>query len=240
MQSGGDVSQKGVHGDGSVSSLVAAAHELKAPLALIRQLALSLDTVDTATQARLADQIRLTAERSLRLTADITRSVRLDDALFTLAPINPLILCEEVARELQPLYRARGRRLVVRRRKQPLLMVANAELLRRIVTNFSDNALHYANDRGVVEIGATKIGAEKVRIEVRDYGPAVSLRDWRTLSDRLGAPHSLQARPDASGLGLMLAAEFARAMHGTLGVVRHRNGLSFYVEGHASHQLRLV
>src|SRR5690606_14723395 len=106
------------------------AHELKAPLALVRQLALRLEggAVSQNEQQRLLRQITLTSERALRLTSDLTRSARLDPALFALEPINPEQLCKDVAAELTPLFDAYGRSVHIKTRKHPLLLVANRDL----------------------------------------------------------------------------------------------------------------
>ena len=84
-----------------LSLLVTASHELKSPLSLIRQLALSMESgaLSHAEQQRMLQQITLTSERALRLTTDLSRASRLDESLFTLEPINPQQLCEEVAHE---------------------------------------------------------------------------------------------------------------------------------------------
>ena len=68
-------------------SLVAAAHELKTPLVLMRQLSIQLaQTDDPRKNTEIIERIRLTAERSLRLTDSLTKSARLADALFELEP----------------------------------------------------------------------------------------------------------------------------------------------------------
>lgn len=233
----------GMLNDG-ISPLVAAAHELKSPLALVRQLSLMLEAGDISTteQARMLRQISLTSERALRLTNDLTRSARLDDALFTLEPINPQQLCEDIVHELTPLFAAYGRDVRLSSRKHPLLLVANRDLLRRIIMNFSDNALHYAESGSVVEIQVNALNAgQTVRLGVRDYGPALSSDMWRSLKDKLAtAPQPLHARPQSSGLGLYIASQFADAMKGTIGVIRHRDGATFYVDLHASRQLSLL
>lgn len=227
-----------------ISPLVAAAHELKSPLALMRQLSLMLETGDVsdAEQARMLRQISLTSERALRLTSDLTRSVRLEDALFTLEPINPQQLCEDIVADLAPLFSAYGRGLRVAPRKHPLLLVANRDLLRRIIMNFSDNALHYAEEGSAVEIQINALNAgQTVRLGVRDYGPALSSDMWRSLRKKLSvAPQPVHARPQSSGLGLYIASQFADAMKGTIGVTRHRDGATFYVDLHASSQLSLL
>ncbi len=224
--------------------MVAAAHELKAPLALIRQLSLSLeegvDGVDN--QRQMLRQILLTSERGLRLTSDLTRTTRLEDSLFELGPINARQLCEEVAHELTPLYKACNRELRVAAGKRQLLAVANRDLLRRILINFSDNALHYADARTPVLIQAAGfLEGEKIRVGVRDYGPAVPSDIWRRVKYHLGvSPQAIKNRPASSGLGLYISGQFAEAMQGSIGATRHRDGATFYVDLLASQQLKLL
>jgi signal transduction histidine kinase len=227
-----------------VPALTAAAHELKAPLALVRQLALRLEdaTVSASERQRLLEQITLTTERALRLTGDLTRSARLDDALFELEPINPEQICRDIVAELTPLFEAHGRTLAVDHRSHPLLLVANRDLLRRILMNFSDNALHYSQPGTVVhlQIQALK-GSGVVRVGVRDFGPALSSDVWRTLQKKLSrGPQAIHARPQSSGLGLFIASQFAEVMNGSIGATRHRDGATFYVELQASRQLSLL
>lgn len=222
--------------------MVTAAHELKAPLALVRQLSLSLESgivSDIAEQQRMLRQITLVSERALRLTTDLSRSSRLQESLFDLEPLNPQQLCEEVAHELSPLYTARGRAIRVAARHRPLLAVANRDLLRRIMLNFGDNALYYAND-AAVELRTRLLGTT-IRLSVRDFGPAVPVDMWQRLQMSIGlATQPLHTRPQSSGLGLLVADQFARAMNGRIGAVRHRQGVTFYVDMDASTQLSLL
>lgn len=227
-----------------VSFLHAASHELKSPLALVRQLALGLDSqqLSAADQERVIQQIILVSERALRLTADLSKTSRLEDSLFELEPCNPIQICEEVAHELSPLYVAKGKEIRVEKRQGSLLAVANRDLLRRVLLNFGDNALHYAADNAPVELKAgSREHGGRVRIGVRDYGPMVPATIWKELGQRLGArPQILHARPQSSGLGLYLAGQFAAAMNGSIGAVRHRDGATFYVDVSASTQMSLL
>lgn len=229
---------------GELPFLVTASHELKAPLALIRQLALALESDFISEEERLkaAQQILLTSERALRLTTDLSRSARLEDSLFELEPLNPQQICEEVAHEMLPLYKAKGREIRVTSRYRPMLAVANRDLLRRIMLNFADNALHYAEDETPVELrAATQNYKTNIRLSVRDYGPAVPPSVWQRLEQNLGTlAQPLHARPQSSGLGLFVAGQFARAMRGNIGATRHRDGATFYVDISASTQLSLL
>lgn len=227
-----------------MTPLIAAAHELKAPLALVRQLALRLSDQqlsDTERQ-RLIQQTVLTSERALRLTTDLTRAARLDSAFFQLEPINPEQLCRDVVSELKPLFDAYGRSMTVRTRRHPLLLVANRDLLRRILLGFSDNALHYSQPGTAVhlQIQAFK-KAGTIRVGVRDFGPALSSDMWKTLQKKLNtAPQTIHARPESSGLGLYIASQFADVMNGRIGAIRHKDGATFYVELQASNQLSFL
>lgn len=227
--------------NGDAATFLMAAHELKSPLALIRQLALGLEAgeLDAAQQERLIQQIRLTSERALRLTGDLTLSAR-KNTLFDLEPLNPVSICEEVAHELSPLFAAQDKRIEVPGRTRPPLIVGNRDLLRRILLNFGDNALHYAPGGQAVELRVAASGS-RVRVGVRDYGPAVAPDIWHTLLERLRSQTAqpVSARPQSSGLGLYIAGQFAQAMNGRIGAIRHRDGATFYVDMTASQQLSL-
>jgi len=230
--------------DEGVPFLVTAAHELKAPLALVRQLALTLEEDDytPAERERMLRQIALVSERALRLTTDLARASRLEDSLFELEPLNPQQICEEVAHELTPLYKARGRELRIASRYRPMIAVANRDLLRRVVLNFGDNALNYGADDQPVElyVGKRESGT-KIRLGVRDYGPTIPVNTWEKLQSSLGkGTQVLHARPQSSGLGLYVAGQFAEAMQGRIGATRHRDGTTFYVDIAASRQLSLL
>lgn len=236
--------QQSPFGD-DLAGIVTATHELKSPLALVRQLALSLEAgfVSSDEQARIIHQITLTTERALRLTTDLARSARLEDSLFDLEPVNPYHICEEVAHELTPLYAARGREIrVASSGRAATLAVANRDLLRRIIINFSDNALHYADSQTPVELRTSSHQrGHIVRLQVRDYGPALPVDIWRRLESHIGQGiQPLHARPESSGLGLYVAGQFARAMRGQIGAIRHRDGATFYVDIDASTQLNLL
>lgn len=216
-------------------TLARAAHELKSPLVLIRQLALELQdgSIDSPGAARLINQIGLTSERALNLATNLTKIARLDedDGLFRLEPVNPLQVCEDVAVELAPLYRANDRELRVKRVYHAPLAVANRELLHQVLVNFADNALQYSHAALPVEISVEARAKSQVRIGIRDYGPATD----RQVYDRFQ-----HARPRSSGLGLMIARQFAEAMNGRTGVTRHRDGATFYIDMYASRQMSLL
>lgn len=226
-----------------ISSVGLAAHELKSPLVLLRQLSLELSSGNlTATeQQRVLDQLIQTSEKALRLTSDLTKAERLQPALFELQPINPISICDDITYELQRLYSTHGRQLKRSRIRHLPPVIANRDLLRRILLNFADNALHYSDESGAVELHAQLLREKGlVRVGVRDYGPAVSMKNWRELTKAMATTKPMRARPQSSGLGIYIAHQFATAMNGRIGAIRHRDGASFYVELPVSKQLSLL
>lgn len=117
--------------------------------------------------------------------------------------------------------------------------MANYELLRSILMNFSDNALYSSNEKSEVEIKISNIG-EKVRISVRDYGEELPLSIWRSVKKQNHQPVRSNYRPQSSGLGIFIAQSFAAVMGAKIGVIRHRDGSTFYVDLNRSGQLSLL
>lgn len=225
-----------------ISPLSVAAHELKAPLALIRQLSFELedDRLSGPERAMLVEQIRLISEKSLRLSTNLTKIERLQASLFPTTPLNPAQICDEVLREIEPLYRAYGREFRYRRRRMPAA-IANHDLLRRILLNFADNALHYSDEDGVVELYMQLLRSKNtIRIGIRDHGPALPLQLWKRIRENANQPQPIHARPASSGMGITISTQFAQVFDGRVGAIRHRDGASFYVEIPVSKQLALL
>jgi signal transduction histidine kinase len=224
--------------------LIASAHELKSPLSLIRQLALSLsqDDLDSGEIETMRRQIVLISERALRLTSDLTRSSRLDNTLFELEPLSSYQVCRRVVDDLRPMFVAQGREIIMTSSfRRSNLVVANHDLLYRVLMNFGDNSLHYAGDSRIKITAKSVARGAMVRFGVRDYGPYIPPKVLKTLRERLAVAHApVATRPQSSGLGLYISSQFAEAMNGRIGFIRHRNGATFFVDLPASKQLSLL
>ncbi|GHU10008.1 hypothetical protein FACS189431_8710 [Alphaproteobacteria bacterium] len=210
--------------EGADQSLVAAAHELKTPLVLMRQLSYELESCDNLAQRNeIIRRMRLTADRSLRLADNLTKMARLEDAMFAMEPIQIGGLCREVIDELSPLSRALEQTFDIKISGKSAVAVGNRDLLRSLLMGLVDNALQYNSD-GPIRISVNARGDETV-ITVRDHGPIMDLGEYRQLARSLGSQTMpISARPLSSGLGLMIAGRFAAAMHGRLSVSRHHSG----------------
>lgn len=227
-----------------IPSLIAAAHELKAPLVLIRQLALELEDAQLRPTERqqAVERVRLTAERSFRLVDQLAKTARLEDALFETEPLNLRELYEDVAHQVQPLARALQQQVRLSLPGSGPAVVGNRDLVRNILFSLCDNALMYNAPGRPVLLLAQREAGQAVRLGVRDHGPRLSADAFRDLHRRLGvAAQPLGGRPRSSGLGLLIADTFARHMSSRLGVIRHRqHGLTFHFGLPVSRQLSLL
>lgn len=224
-----------------MESEVVVAHELKAPLSLVRQLALSLDYEESLEGAReVGKQIVATSDRAIRQVNDLTKIARLDDALFEMEPVNPRVVCDEVVGELWRLFEFNRRKLRIEYRNKRRLAVANTQLLHSVVYNFCLNAMNYGGEELPSEISVYDRGT-KIRIEVRDFGPTIPTKIWREIKDGfVKKPVATPMRPGSSGLGLYIASKFANYMHSEFGLIRHKDGTSFYIDLPVSGQLSFL
>ncbi|MDO4742265.1 MAG: HAMP domain-containing sensor histidine kinase [Candidatus Saccharibacteria bacterium] len=224
--------------DKEVDGILVAAHELKAPLAVLRQLALSFDEMDSSNE-RIRTEMISVSERALKQVNDLTRIKRLEDGLFEMEPVSIRSVCDEVTRELEYLFRFNRRELFVKYSNRTQLVTANRELLKSVIYNFLLNAMHYSGEGTRAEL-VVKDYRDKVKVSIRDYGPALPIEVWKEM--RRGwveKPTTIAMRPGSSGLGLFIASRFSRYMRAEVGATRHRDGTSFYVELPSSKQMRL-
>ena len=215
-----------------------AAHELKAPLAVLRQLALSLPGMDFDGEHMRSEMVSV-SERAIRQVNDLTKMRRLEDGLFVMEPVAVRAVCDEVTRELAYLFSYNRRDLFVKYSNRARLVTANRDLLYSVVYNFLLNAMHYSGEGTRAEL-VVKDFRDKVKVIIRDYGPALPMDVWREMKRGwVSKPTSIAMRPGSSGLGLFIASRFSRAMGARVGAVRHRDGTSFYVELPVSKQASL-
>lgn len=228
-----------------VDGILVAAHELKAPLAVLRQLALSLDGLNLQNEqveselSQIRSEMVQVSERAIKQVNDLAKIRRLEDGLFKMEPVAVREVCDAVSREIAHLYVKEGREFRTEYHNRERLVTANRELLFSVVYNFATNALHYAErgSRAVLKIGEKK---GKMRVLVRDYGPSLPTSIWREMQGGLVAqPTAIAMRPGSSGLGLYIASKFSQYMEAQIGAVRHRDGTSFFVELPISKQASL-
>jgi len=221
-----------------VDGILVAAHELKAPLSVLRQLALGLPEMNAGGE-RMRSEMVSVSERAIKQVNDLTKIRRLEDGLFEMEPVAVRAVCDEVTQELQYLFSHNRRDLFIKYANRARLVTANRDLLYSVVYNFLLNAMHYSGEGTRAELIVRDVH-DKVKVTVRDYGPTLPMDVWREMKRGwVEKPTSIAMRPGSSGLGLYIASRFSRYMDAKVGAVRHRDGTSFYVELPVSKQASL-
>ena len=225
--------------ESEVNGILVAAHELKAPLSVLRQLALSLNFVDKKETDDIRTEMISVSERAIKQVNDLTKIARLEDGLFEMEPISVRAVCDDVLKELNYLFRYNNRDLRVKYSNNSRLVIANRDLLFSVIYNFCLNAIHYSTEETMSKLEISD-HYDKVRVKVRDFGPSLPMDVWREMKRGwVKRPTSIAMRPGSSGLGLYIASKFSRYMNAEVGAIRHRDGTSFFVDLPISNQARL-
>lgn len=230
-----------------VELVVAAAHELKAPLALIRHMAAGLVDPDlnNIEKQEYIERILLTSERMLRLTNQITSSSRLNaienlNLLDSLEPVNVNVICEQALHEMLPLAKKFSQTLQVRQKRRQNLVLANKLVLHDIIVNLIDNSIKHNPTGGKIVLSTNNL-AETVRLNLLDEGEGLSKAELNQLAQTVGRmPQPFSSRSGTSGLGLYIAGQLTFAMGGSIGLGKPKNGFAVFVDLLKSKQLRLV
>ena len=226
------------HDFAKLPSLSVAAHELKSPITLMRQLALAIQSGELSPdeERKFSDRLVMMSNRSLQLVNDLSHVGNLQSSLFPLEPTNPLAVCRSLHAGISPMAKMYGRDIIWPKNRRVDLVSANSRLLGSVLGNFIDNALKYSQENMPIRVKIIQKDGS-TRMVVRDHGPQISLREYRRLVDEMEQLKSIKTRPDSSGLGVYIAAQFARAMGAEIGLIRHRDGVSFYIDLVKSGQL---
>lgn len=224
----------------SLPSIYVAAHELKAPLVLMRQLALELRGTH-ADDIETIERLLLTVERSLRLVEQLTKTSRLEDSLFESEPLLAQAICRAVSDELTPYARAAGQEIIVRVSRRSGVAIGHRALLTALLVNLCDNAITH-NPPGSKVVVAANASSNGVTFSVRDEGPRLSHGLFDAMRAQLGkGPLPAAERSRSSGLGLWIASRFTEAMGGVLTMTRHHAvGITVSVELPHSKQISLL
>lgn len=220
------------------------AHELASPLILIRQLAAELeaDELTASQRAVIARQIRLVSDKSLRLSTSFTTAASAQQTLFPTEALQILPVLDQVTRDIRPLYQAHGHSLSRRRHQAVPQVVANRELLSKILSSFVDSALAYNDSSMNVELFTQyKKSTASVRVGVKGH-THLPVAFKQSIADVAEYRHSLVgAGVFSSNLALMIAGRLALYMGSEIGAVRHRSGMSsLYIDLPLSQQMSLL
>ena len=225
----------------SRQALVAAAHELKAPLSLIRMYAAALQEGDIteADRQKYYDRISLTADHLLQLTKGMVEGYRWQDKQLPLEPVNAHVVCEEVLHSLAPYARELDQTLRYSPTRKQYVAVAHRLFLKNVLFNIACNALQHTPAKTTVTIGH-RLRQDRVFFDVLDSGPGFQKSTLRAINRAVGAELQPVQSRSGTGLGLAVAKQLADAMGGSLQLTASQRGGHCSLILPMSRQLSLV
>lgn len=217
-----DESQR--HEESRKELMASISHDLRSPLTAIQAYVEGLldGVADTPEkQQRYLETIKAKSEDIAHMVSQIFLYSKMDLEEFPLHP-EPLSLREELdalATVIVPEYAAKGLEITT----EPFpdaTVVADAEMLRRILMNIIDNSLKYKT----AEVGHLHLCAEEtpsaVRLTLTDDGPGVPEEALGKLFDVFYRSDPSRHNPkQGSGLGLAIVSKAVTRMNGSIHAV---------------------
>ena len=195
--------------------LAVLAHELRNPLAPIRNTVNIMRLSSGQQQAQLWEMMDRQVGHMVRLVDDLLEVSRISRGKIELRrqPVELSVIVASAVETSRPLIEGAGHVLSVNLPPEPLVVEADATRLAQVFSNLLNNAAKYTDDAGAISITATRDGSE-VSVAVRDNGigmPAEALPRVFEMFTQL----ELGRRRGQSGLGIGLTlARSLVEMHG--------------------------
>jgi signal transduction histidine kinase len=195
-------------------------HEFRVPLTCIRgfsELLLgSWPTICEDERRALVGKINHHSEMLASLVDTLLDFGALESGRFV-TNVGELDLAREVRDTIEDMAPMLGGRLI-EAAIPPLRIVADSDLVRRIVSNLLSNAVKYS-DAGTPVTIRTRIEGGHVRVVVEDLGPGMGESDAaRVFEPFWRSRHAVSQAVRGSGIGLALVKEYARVLGGQVGV----------------------
>jgi heavy metal sensor kinase len=196
-------------------------HELRTPLsAMLTTLDLALRKPRSGEEYReLLQDCRLSGQQMSQLVERLLILARIDAGVDNLRPLelDATGLADQCAALVRPLADARGLRLRVHHDK-PVLITADPNKLREVVTNLLHNAIQYNRPNGSIEL---KVGRKNGSLEmiVEDTGIGINSEARTHIFERFyRADPSRHADGLHAGLGLSIVKGYVDLMGGSISV----------------------
>ena len=191
-----------------------ASHELRTPLSIMRTAADVTLAQPRRDEAEYRDALTVVAQQSARLARlveDMLVLARADGGGYPVAfaELDLDALIEECVGEFRDL--ARSRNITVTSHVQPVSIVGDAGLLRRLFSNLLGNALDYTPEGGVVRVSLAQ-DATGTAVRVADTGIGIPPEDRERVFERF-----VRLDPARHGGGAGLGLSIARWIAGVHG-----------------------
>lgn len=201
-----------------VQFIAAASHELKSPLAVIQSSNALIQSQNIDTTMPFALQVEKECKRMARLVDDLLLLATADAHTWSIhkEPIDLDILLIDMLDTFIPLAKEKKQHLTLHlpdTEFPPLL--CDAERISQAIMILIDNALHYVQEGGHIQVTA-HVTPDAYLIEVIDDGPGITPEHTPHIFDRFYRVDTSRKDKNHYGLGLSIAWEIIRLHSGSL------------------------
>lgn len=194
-----------------------ASHELRNPLAIIQtnlDAVLSRDDVDVSERRRASLVATRATARMAGLIEDLLASARRAAPAFTEADVDLAAVASDATDEYE-LLAAEGGQGLERSLERAVMVIGDAEALRRAVGNILSNALRFAPPASTITVGSGSRSGWGW-IAVRDRGPGIAAGQQGRVFDRFWRGGSGGERRGRNGLGLAIVRQIVESHGGAV------------------------
>lgn len=203
------------------------AHEIKNPLASLRNATETLGSVDDPQlRAQLLDIARHDVRRIDRLVTEISDASRIDAELSraTFERVDLLALTRAIVGSREHRDQNAGHPIRIDSDHKAVHVMGEPSRLERVIVNLLDNAVSFSPPDAEVVVAINRADS-RVRLSVIDAGPGIAADRREQVFHRF---HSLRPEEEDfgnhSGLGLAIARSIAEAHDGTLDASARADG----------------
>ncbi len=212
-------------------------HELRTPLTIIKGFAMTMagDPEAREDQKHFLETINKEADRLTRLVSELLEltRIRTGKIAMKMAPCRIGEILESVVFQMRPKAEGAGCSLTSEVRGELPEMSGDADKLKEVMINLTDNAIKYSaghGERPEVTVEAEADGGMIV-IRVRDTGPGIAPEDLDKVFERFFRSGSRGQKIEGAGLGLAIVNEIVKAHGGSVSVESpDRKGCIFTVK----------
>lgn len=197
-------------------------HDMRTPLTAIYGF---LQTLETLEGERLSEQGREFVQTALAATEELVEMVSslLDvskmeagEMKLNLTQCELLTIAREALAKVEPLKG--DRQLLLSGADEPVMVMADAELIARVFQNLLGNALKFTPDDGRVTV-SIEPSAHAVRVRVQDTGPGIPPEYRERIFEKFGqVEHPANKQRYSTGIGLTFCKLAVEAHGGQVGV----------------------
>ncbi len=188
------------------------AHEVRNPLTSMQGAVDVLKRSVTSNPER-ADTLLNRLEKEIGRLDDITKHVLLyaRPPQATLAPINPIELCNDVLESANPQAEKQGLIIkFVQGHASNALIRGDRDQLKQVILNLVLNALQFAEATSTVSMNSS-LDEKQWHLIISNHGPEISEEDQQHIFEPF-----FTTRAEGTGLGLAIGARIVEAHDGTL------------------------